>query len=87
MLIEAQAAGVASRYEVMTPLPPDVVAAELERLLTLYELAIASTTAQPPGAGLPPGTGANDAAILSWMLGQLYVVRAHTADFSQPFFR
>lgn len=86
-LIEAQAAGVSSRYEVSANSSPEEVATMLSRLLDLYDLAVASPTAQPPGAGLTGGVGVPDAAILAWMLGQLQIVRAHTVDFSQPFIR
>lgn len=83
-LIEAQAAGVTSRYEVSAAASPDEVATMLSRLLDLYDLAIASTTAQPPGGGLTGGVGAPDAAILAWMLGQLQIVRSYNMDHTNP---
>jgi hypothetical protein len=86
IVIESQASGVVTRYQLPVgagALQPQEVSAMLSRLLDLYDQAIAPS----PGGGLPAGVGANDAAILAWMLGQLQVVRSYTVDFSQPFIR
>lgn len=88
VLIESQAGGIVARYQLpagAAALQPQEVSAMLSRLLDLSDLAVAPTTAQPPGGGLAPSTvGANDVAILAWMLGQLQIVRSYGTDFSAP---
>lgn len=87
ILIEAQADGVMSRYSLpqgASALQPQEVTAMLSELLDLYDRAVSSTTAQPPGGGLTGGVGANDAAIRAWMLEQLQSVYRHGVDFSYP---
>jgi hypothetical protein len=88
VLMEAESSGTVAKYEFPIgkgALQPTEVAAMMSRLLDLYQVAIAPATVQFPGgygAALPAGVGANDAAILAWMLGQLTVIRSFSTDHS-----
>lgn len=90
VLIKAAAGGVVSEYSLPVgagALQPQEIAAMLSRLLDLYDLAVAPTTAQPPGGGLTPGVGAGDDAVFAWMLGQLQIVRSYNTAHTNPGFR
>lgn len=86
-VVEAEASGITTKYQI----PPVTsgmslgdIAAALERLLTLYELALMPVTAVPPGAGLTGGVGPDDAAIYAWMMSQLAVVRSFSVSHVNP---
>ena len=93
VVIEAQGAGTITRYELPTgrsALIPQEVSAMLSRLLDLYDRAVTPTSTMLQngwGGGLTGGVGANDAAILQWMLAQLAPIYAYSPDFSAPALR
>jgi hypothetical protein len=88
IVVEAQAAGVVTKYELpvgKSALIPQEVSAMLSRLLDLYDQAVGPATTSYVngfGAALPSGVGGNDAAILQWMLGRLQVIRSLVKDHS-----
>lgn len=85
VLVEAQAAGIVTKYQLETgavaTTPTDIT--EIGAwLLNLYDRAVAPTTQL-----FPLGYGqalSGDAAVYSWMLAQLQVVKAFSADFTSP---
>lgn len=89
-VVEAQSDGVVTKYQLPTGLgsqTPDV-AAMWSQLQDLYDRALQPITSVPPGGGcaaedhaLPDPKGA---AIYTWMMQQLTVVRAFGTDHSWP---
>ena len=85
-VIEAQANGVVTKYQLpsgLTSSTPDI-AAMWGQLQDLYDLA----TAPAPGGALTSESAnlphTNGAAIYSWMMGRLKVVRSFSTDHSWP---
>ena len=84
-VVEAQAQGVVTKYQLPAALAAQTedMAAMWGQLQDLYDAAIASgLTAE--SQNLPHADGA---AIYAYMMAQLVVVRAFSADHSQPNFR
>ena len=89
-VIEAQAEGVVTKYQLPTGLAsqtPDV-AAMWGQLQDLYDRALVPTTSVPPGGGCAAETTnlphAGGAAIYTWMMQQLTVIRSFGVDHSWP---
>ena len=86
IVVEAAAEGTSTKYQLpagLGSLQPQEVAAMMERLYSLYEVATGPATVAYPGGwgqALPSGIGPQDAAIVAWMLGQLTVIRSYSAD-------
>jgi hypothetical protein len=88
VLVEAQAAGVVTKYELETgagAVTPTDVAEIGAWLLNLYDRAVAPTTQLFP-AGYGQGL-IGDANAYAWMLAQLQPVRSFSPDFTNPGFR
>lgn len=77
IVVEAQADGVITKYQLPigdAALQPQEVAAMLSGLLDLYDRIIAT--------GLTAGVGANDTAIVSAMLAEIYPIREVKNNYS-----